>query len=130
MKTSKEQIISALLTHKTNEQAAEALQMSVSQLQARLREPDLRDALNEHVTNILSETSRALLARMMQAVDTLSDIMSDQDAAPQVKVNAANAVLSHCGKLLTLSRAAQRFENDDLMDAQLGFGSLFTWKED
>ena len=102
-----EMIVAAVLTHKTNKEAAESLNLSESQLYQRMNTTEYRDLLNNTVMAQLEGVAGMLRNKLISAIDTISEIAEDQETTASVRLQAANSLISHYCNLSKLSRGAR-----------------------
>jgi hypothetical protein len=90
---SNEEIVTALLSSPSIQDAAKVLKMNRSNLWKRLQDPELQDLLFKARRDLLMTALTELQIAMSEAVRVLRDIMADVEAAPAVRVSAARTVL-------------------------------------
>lgn len=108
--TKDEQIIAALLTYPTRKAAAEACGMGESQLYVRLRDADFKAKYDEARKQLLAQATDALSGHILDAVDTMAGVMTGEGSSPQVKLNAAEAVIRNALKLAETTDMLERIE--------------------
>ncbi len=105
---SDEQIISALLSLGTVQDAAESLQITPRTIYDRRRNADFQaaymDAKNEIIRKAVYEINR----RLSEAVDTVTAIMSDQNVNAATRLQAAQTILNNAQKF------SERLSRDEL----------------
>lgn len=99
MRVSDEKIIAALLNAGTNKAAAEAVGLSETQLYARMRKDAFKAKLADAKRRVLESATVAAQGRLGEAVATMADIMGNAENSPQVRLNAADALLRNSLKL-------------------------------
>ena len=99
MKVPDEKIVAALLSSRTNAEAAKAVGLTETAFYNRLRNPELRAKLSEAKTRLLEGATVAAQGRMSEAVGVMSDIMRNDAHGPQTRLNAAEAILRNAVKL-------------------------------
>lgn len=115
--TKDEQIIAALLTYPTRKAAADACGMGESQLYVRLRDAEFKAKYDEARKQLLSQATDALTGHIMGAVDTMAEVMVGDSASPQVKLNAAEAIIRNAVKLAETMELRERIEAlEELLD--------------
>ena len=106
----KQKAIDAMRTSRTNEEAAQKAGISVRTLQRWLKYPEFREAylmarLDQH---------RQLIARTQQvspaAINTLTQVMRDENAPASARVRAAGLLLDHSARGLDLDIVEGRLE--------------------
>lgn len=105
---SDEQIISALLSLGTVQDAAESLQITPRTIYDRRRNADFQaaymDAKNEIIRKAVYEINR----RLSEAVDTVTAIMNDQNVNAATRLQAAQTILNNAQKF------SERLSRDEL----------------
>lgn len=89
----KEQAIIALLEAPTVKEAAEMVKISPATLYKWMALPEFEEAYREARHRAMGEAIARLQQASSEAVDTLRDVMGDQEATPASRVTAARAVL-------------------------------------
>lgn len=92
-------IISALLSNPTVRGASAACGVSETQIYARLRNSKFKERYDKARHELLERNTAALQGHVSAAIDTMGQIVSDQDAPQQVRLNAAEAILRNSLKL-------------------------------
>ena len=90
---SDQQLFAALLAGGSLRRSAEIAGCSVSTMQRRLKDEKFRAEYERLRNEALREATAALSSRMTDAVDTLSVIMSNDDNAAAVRLQAASELL-------------------------------------
>lgn len=103
-------VMEALLTHSTKEAAAQAAGVNRSTVDAYLTDPDFRSEYEERRRCLLDAVCSSLQSAMSDAVQTLTEIMSNAENAPQARIQAARSVLEYGVKLTELTDLAARVE--------------------
>ena len=99
MKVPDEKIVAALLSSRTNAEAAKAVGLTETAFYNRLRNPELRAKLSEAKTRLLEGATVAAQGRMSEAVGVMADVMRNDAHGPQTRLNAAEAILRNAVKL-------------------------------
>ena len=89
----KEQAIIALLEAPTVKEAAELVKINPATLYKWMALPEFEEAYREARHRAMGEAIARLQQASSEAVDTLRDVMGDQEATPASRVTAARAVL-------------------------------------
>lgn len=97
--TKDERVISALLSNPTVRAASEACGLSETQIYARLRTPEFKDRYDEARRELLERNAAALQAHLGAAIETMGQICTDSEVAPQVRLNAADAIIKNSLRL-------------------------------
>lgn len=116
----KEALICALLVEPTVEQAAKKVGIGTTTAFRWMQEPtfqdDYREARRMAVTQAISQIQQA----STEAVQTLRNVMANEDAPPASKVSAAKTVLEMSLKAVELEDLATRIERLEHSVAQNG----------
>lgn len=111
MKTySDDSIVAAMLSTRTNREAAQLLGMNERYLYTRLQEKPLQAKLEAARANLTHEVASHLRQSLTNAVTVLSDIMNDETASAQTRVNAANSIISNYLKITERDAILNRLE--------------------
>lgn len=94
-----ERIIAALISTPTVKAASEACGVSTRQIYKRLEEPEFRAAYDKARHDLLDKSTAALQGHLSAAVETMGEIVNDPKAAPQTRLNAAEAIVRNTLKL-------------------------------
>jgi hypothetical protein len=89
----KEQAIIALLEAPTVKEAAEMVKINPATLYKWMALPEFEEAYRKARHRAMGEAIARLQQASSEAVDTLRDVMGDQEATPASRVTAARAVL-------------------------------------
>ena len=106
---SNEEIISALLTHGTIRETAEALEMKQRTLYDRMKDVKFKVDYADARAEILRATVASVTRRLSEAVETVAEIMSNPDVNPATRLQAAQTIISTSVKL------KESLYRDDLM---------------
>lgn len=87
-----ELIISALISNPTVRAAAAACGVSETQIYSRLRQPAFKEKYDTARRGLLEQSTAYLQGIVSEAIEKMRDVMNDPDAAPQVQLNAAEAI--------------------------------------
>lgn len=79
--------------------ASAACGVSESQIYARLRKPEFKAKYDEARRELLERNTAALQAHLGAAIETMGEICGDEEASPQVRLNAADAIIRNSLKL-------------------------------
>lgn len=97
--TKDEKIISALIANPTIRAAAAACGVSETQIYARLRTPEFKARYDQARRELLERNTAALQGHLGTAIETMGQICADSEATPQVRLNAADAIIRNSLKL-------------------------------
>lgn len=90
--------------------AAIALDMSRSAIFKRLKDPELRAKYDAAQGAVVSSATVCMSAALEDAVGALVDVLHDSDAAPSVRVQAANTLLTHCNRYIETDNILRRLD--------------------
>lgn len=93
--TTDEQIIAALITHATKREAAAAVGLGMTTLYTRMKKEGFQKKYRAACRELLKNHTAAIQSHMGAAIDATREIMDDENNAPQVRLNAADAILRH-----------------------------------
>lgn len=93
-----EQIIAELLSSTSIRAAAKKLDLQEKTIYARMKKPEFKKLYADARADVISQATARLQNFANQAVSCLALVMSKQEYAPQVRVNAADAILRYCLK--------------------------------
>ena len=99
MSRNDERLIAALLSNTTVRAACEALGIGETQAYSRLRDPAFRRKYDRAKRELLEQATSALQGRIAEAIDTMGEVMNDPEASHQVRLNAAQSIISSALKL-------------------------------
>lgn len=98
-KLTNEKIISALLATTKIKDAAILCGVSESTLYARMRKPQFKELYGQVRRNLIDQGTAALQGHLNSAIQTIADIQEDETVPPQVRLNAAEAIIRNTLKL-------------------------------
>ena len=96
-----ELILSALLANNTVRAASQACGVSESQIYARLRNEAFKKKYDQARKDLLEQNTAALQVHLGVAIETLAEIVQDEKASQQTRLNAAEAIIRNS---LTLTK--------------------------
>ena len=96
-----EAILAALTQHRTVSAAAAALGISTRAMYDRMQKTDFRVMYEEVQSDLMRKTAATLQDRVNDAVETIADIMTNEDATPSVRLQAAQSILDLAAKFTT-----------------------------
>lgn len=108
-----EQIIAALLTEPTIEKAATAAGLSRRALYERMNEPEFLTEYAKAKADLVKGTLFALVEHSQQAVQTIAQIMQDEENKPQVRLQAAGMLLDNVGRYTKQLQAIETAANEE-----------------
>ena len=92
-------VIAALIASPTVRQASKACGVSECQIYARLRKPDFKEKYDNARRDLLAQSTAYIQGIVSEAIQKMRDIMNNPDNAPQVQLNAAEAITRNSLKL-------------------------------
>lgn len=95
---SDEQIIAALMTSSTINQAAEMVSLTPRAIYDRMTSAAFRAAYQAAKSDLIRYATFTLNSKVSDALDTVAQIMLDADEKPAIKLRAAEIILTHAGK--------------------------------
>ncbi len=119
MKVSDERLIAALLSCRTNSEAAESLGIAERTLYDRMKKPEFQEKLAEAKARLLEGATASAQGRMSEAVAVMVEIMNDKQAGSQTRLNAADAVMRNSLKLTELVDVTKRVDELETMIKEL-----------
>ena len=108
-KISNEQILQTLLSTKTREQAAAELGISSRTLYNRINAPSFEKMMQRVRNEAFQQVTTQLYDVSKLAIQTLANVMEDENAAAAVRAQAAQTVLSITERLHRLNE--KKYEN-------------------
>ena len=112
--------ISALLTSRTNSEAAQKAGISERALYRWLKEDDFRLALDKAEANLVEDVTRRLASLMGQSIDELEKLLQSGITPPGDRLRAIRTVLDIYPRLreltsldIRIERLERELENDD-----------------
>ena len=111
MKNSKhELLLSALLTNPTVKEAAASVGIPETTAYNWLRRDDFADAYKQRKRQAVAEASDYLQSRISAATRIIDEIMKDAETSPQVRLNAAKAIIDTGYKVIEQAEIIARIE--------------------
>lgn len=110
-KCTDEQIIAALLQHGTIKEAAQACDISPRTIYERMDNREFRAQYMEAKNDIVRKAVYSINQKLSAAIDSVSEIMTDKDVNPAVRLQAAQVIINNAGKFadrLTADETASR----------------------
>ena len=101
-------ILQALLAHRTIREAAAAAGVSERVVYDYLSDPDFEARYKASRDDIIRGVSNNLRDKMNEAVDIIGDIMRDEENRPNDRLSAAKAVLEYGGKYIEANDILER----------------------
>lgn len=117
MSPNKERAIAALLIHPTREEAAKAAGLSSKTVRRYWDDPEFVSAYKKAFSELVEGATRQAQRNLEPAVDTLQEIMRDNEQNGQIRVSAARSLLEYS---LKLSERVDILERLDILETTLG----------
>lgn len=95
---SNEEIISSLLQHGTIKEAAAAAGTTPRTIYDRMNDREFRSQYMEAKNDIIRKAVFTINTQLAAAVDVVADIMSDREANPAIRLQAAQVLINNAGK--------------------------------
>lgn len=108
--TKDELILSALISNPTVRAASAACGVSETQIYARLRDEKFKARYDKLRYELLERNTATLQGHLGAAIQAMADIVEDEKTAPQVKLNAADAIIRNSLKLTEQTDIIKRLE--------------------
>lgn len=94
-----ELIISSLISTTSVRAAAKVCGVSETQIYARLRDPAFKKQYDDARREMLEQSTAYVQGIVGEALQKMYEIMNDENAAPQIQLNAAEAIVRNSIKL-------------------------------
>lgn len=101
-------ILAGLITGGSIRKAAEIIGCSSTTIRKRLERPEFRSEYERMKSELLTEASAELCARLGDSAAVLAEIMTDDSATPGMRIQAADAILRHAIRYYSLSEIERR----------------------
>ncbi len=109
-KVSNEQLCAALITHSSIREAAGALNVSEKTVYNMMSTTSFIKMYADVQRKILSGSILTCQSRMVEAINCISDIMSDKTANPQIRLLAAQTILKNSIAMMGISDSIKKRE--------------------
>lgn len=107
-KLTNEAIVAAIIDAGSVTNAAKKLGVSRRTISGRIRSPDCQKLLSDSLRDSVTETASILGTRMTAASAIAFNVMADEKVSPQVRLNAANSILSHGVRFIEMAEFERR----------------------
>ena len=112
MNSAKEQALAALLTSPTIRAASQKCGIAERTINGYIREDaEFRQAYDEHRQAIIREASEKMTSAFNAAVDTLCEVMGNDENNAATRVTAAKAIIEHGMKLFEITDILQQLQD-------------------
>ena len=105
-----EEIIAALIAEGSIKGAAASLKCTVRTLYERMKKPEFKELYAQAKGEILKAATAKLQGNLCGAIDTLTEIMKDTEAAKQTRVNSAVSILQYAARFTETTDILERLE--------------------
>lgn len=105
-----EAIIAALIAEGSIKGAAASLHCTTRTLYERMKKPEFKDLYAQAKADILKTATAKLQGNLCGAIDTLTEIMKDEEAPKQTRVNSAVSVLQYAARFTETTDILERLE--------------------
>lgn len=103
-----EAIILALLSSRTQAEASRKLGINSNLISERKQDKDFMDKYNAYKSTLIESTANKLLTANTQAIDTLVDLLDDNNSS--VRVASAKTILSYAKEYIMLADLDKRLQ--------------------
>lgn len=108
MERTDEEILSALMTHRTYQEAADSLGISRRTIYNRMKDTDFMVKYQRARAEVVHGAVASLNQHIAEAVDVMAEIMANADVNPAVRLQAAQCVLSNADKFINRTTVVQK----------------------
>ena len=105
-----EQILCALVSNTTIKSAARECKVAESTIYARLKDPEFKKQYDTMRLDLLERNTAQIQMQLGSAIQTMADVMNDSENSPQVRLNAADALIRNNLKLTEQADILRRLE--------------------
>ena len=105
-----EAIIAALIAEGSIKGAAASLKCTTRTLYERMKKPEFKELYAQAKGEILKAATAKLQGNLCGAIDTLAEIMTDEEAAKQTRVNSAVSILQYAARFTETTDILERLE--------------------
>lgn len=125
---SNEQIIAAIITAGTYKAAAEQLHITERTIYDRAKDREFQAMYAAAKADILRQATAAINGKVLQAVDTISEIMADKDINAQTRLQAAQTLLNTVDKFGDRLQAVEAATAEQIKQSQYknGFDAIMS----
>lgn len=103
-------ILSALLSNPSIRAASAACGVSERVIYDRLNDPEFRSVYDKARRDLLQQSAAAVQYHMNTAIETLAEIVADDSASAQTRLNAAESIIRNTLKLTERADILERLE--------------------
>ncbi len=109
-KLNDETIILSLLSNRTIKEAAKSCGVSESSIYARLRDPAFVKKYDKAKKTLFKQGSEALQKLLLEAIETMGEICKNRSISPQIRLNAADAIIRNSVQVTKQAEILRRVE--------------------
>ena len=91
--TKKSKALVALLSGKTNSQAAQSAGVTERTIYRWLSDPSFRSELSEAERQMIESATRQMSSLQKKAINVLDQLLESQDVSPQIRLSTAKSIL-------------------------------------
>ena len=117
-KVEDEKIISVLLASNTRKEASKKLGITLNTLYARMNAPDFQVKYQKARDDLIKEVIDRLQTSMLEAVEVIKQVMNDRSLAPQIRLNASDALIRHGIRMTEQREIIERIERLEALTAR------------
>lgn len=117
-KVEDEKIISVLLASSTRKEASKKLGITLNTLYARMNAPEFQVKYQKARDELIYQVIDRLQTTMLEAVEVIKEIMCNQNAPPQIRLNASDALIRHGIRLTEQREIIERIERLEALTAR------------
>lgn len=95
---SDEEIIAALLTHGTQRAAAAAIGLDERTIYNRMQDGEFKALYKSAKADLIRKATVSIAKQLEAAINTIVDVMNDEESSPSTRLQAAQMILNNAGK--------------------------------
>lgn len=115
MRLTDEEVVSALLSERTNAAAAQKLGITERTLYQRMTKGAVKPMLEKAQRQLMEECISEMRRHLSGAADTIVEVMEDVTVAPQVRLNAADMLQRNFMKMTERADILDRLDRLEAM---------------
>ena len=119
---SDEKIIAALISSGTIAEAARSLDVTPRTLYDRMACKEFKALYHGAKTDIIRGAVLKINQKLTEAIDTVSDIMSDKEVNPAIRLQAAQTLINNASKF------SERLQHEELSNIENNVKSIFDFE--
>lgn len=125
MRRTNEEIIAAILEGGSIRAAAEALGIQQKTIYAREKSPDYQKAYIRARRRLVEDAATRLQSKTGEAIDTIIELMKNEEVSPQTRLNCAEAILKHAEKIEEVMRLYEHMEEMQRRQSEVELCEIF-----